>query len=156
RSNETDAKSIEAREDGWRRTVPRSRLLDVQPAPKRGGSERQTDGERDGSDSRHVAVWWGENQYERRRGSAKYSTPVARPATAAGSALGGGRTSMDRQTNMTPYVIAVLGLFLGSTSRVSIARAQSRQEPGHSIGTVTTQGNLIVMTLNQGALGKAN
>src|SRR5215510_7872174 len=34
--------------------------------------------------------------------------------------------------------------------------AQGRQEPGHSIGTVTTQGNLIVMTLNEGALGHAN
>ena len=34
--------------------------------------------------------------------------------------------------------------------------AQNRQEPGHSIGTVTTQGNLIVMTLNEGALGHAN
>jgi len=33
---------------------------------------------------------------------------------------------------------------------------QGRQEPGRSIGTVTTQGNLIVMTLNEGALGHAN
>src|SRR5215510_3037329 len=34
--------------------------------------------------------------------------------------------------------------------------AQGRQEPGHSIGTVTAQGNLIVMTLNEGVLGRAN
>lgn len=34
--------------------------------------------------------------------------------------------------------------------------AQSRQEPGRSIGTITTQGSLIVMTLNEGVLGKAN
>src|SRR5262245_58734769 len=33
---------------------------------------------------------------------------------------------------------------------------QGRQEPGRSIGTVTTQGSLIVMTLNEGALGHAN
>jgi hypothetical protein len=31
-----------------------------------------------------------------------------------------------------------------------------RQEPGKPIGTVTTQGDLIVMTLNEGALGKEN
>src|SRR5437660_12139294 len=37
-----------------------------------------------------------------------------------------------------------------------VAHTQGRQEPGRSIGTVTTQGNLIVMTLNEGALGKAN
>lgn len=36
------------------------------------------------------------------------------------------------------------------------AQAQGRQEPGRSIGTVRTQGDLIVMTLNEGALGKAN
>src|ERR1700749_2941514 len=35
-------------------------------------------------------------------------------------------------------------------------QAQFRQEPGHSLGTVTTQGNLIVLTLNEDALGKAN
>ena len=38
----------------------------------------------------------------------------------------------------------------------SVGAAQSRQEPGRSIGTITTQGNLIVMTLNEAALGKAN
>lgn len=36
------------------------------------------------------------------------------------------------------------------------ARAQYRQEQGHSIGTVTRQGNLIVLTLNEDVLGKAN
>jgi hypothetical protein len=34
--------------------------------------------------------------------------------------------------------------------------AQGRQEPGRSIGTVRTQGDLIVMTLKEDALGKAN
>ena len=36
------------------------------------------------------------------------------------------------------------------------APAQFNREPGKSIGTVTTQGNLIVMTLNEDALGPAN
>jgi hypothetical protein len=36
------------------------------------------------------------------------------------------------------------------------AYAQDLQEPGKSIGTVTTQGPLIVMTLDENALGKAN
>ncbi|HEV2447982.1 MAG TPA: hypothetical protein VGS58_18760 [Candidatus Sulfopaludibacter sp.] len=36
------------------------------------------------------------------------------------------------------------------------AYAQGRQEPGKSIGSISTQGNLIVFTLNEGALGKAN
>src|ERR1700754_1367778 len=34
--------------------------------------------------------------------------------------------------------------------------AQYRQEPGHSIGTVKKQGNLIVLTLDEDVLGKAN
>jgi len=36
------------------------------------------------------------------------------------------------------------------------ADAQYRQQPGRSIGTVTTQGKLIVLTLDEGVLGKAN
>ncbi len=36
------------------------------------------------------------------------------------------------------------------------ASGQPRQGAGKSIGSVTTQGNLIVITLDQGALGKAN
>jgi hypothetical protein len=35
-------------------------------------------------------------------------------------------------------------------------RAQHRQDPGQSIGSVSTRGNLIVLTLNENALGKAN
>ena len=38
----------------------------------------------------------------------------------------------------------------------SVGAAQSRQEPGHSIGTISTQGDLIVFTLDEGALGTAN
>jgi hypothetical protein len=37
-----------------------------------------------------------------------------------------------------------------------VAYNQGRQEPGKSIGSVTTQGNLIVMELNEGVFGKAN
>lgn len=36
------------------------------------------------------------------------------------------------------------------------ANAQRQQAPGHSIGTVSTEGNLILMTLNEGVLGEAN
>ena len=35
-------------------------------------------------------------------------------------------------------------------------QAQYRQEPGRSLGTVTTQGNLIIVTLDEGVLGKPN
>src|SRR6266704_534956 len=38
----------------------------------------------------------------------------------------------------------------------SLAQAQGRQDPGRSIGKISTQGNLIVMELDDGALGKAN
>jgi hypothetical protein len=44
----------------------------------------------------------------------------------------------------------------GILSSVSLLQAQNRQEPGRSIGSVTTQGDLIVMELNEGALGKTN
>src|SRR4051794_19456080 len=37
-----------------------------------------------------------------------------------------------------------------------LAQAQNRQEPGKPIGKVAVQGNLIVLTLDEGALGKAN
>lgn len=39
----------------------------------------------------------------------------------------------------------------------TVVQSQGRQqEPGRSIGTIKTQGDLIVMTLNEGVLGKAN
>ena len=44
-----------------------------------------------------------------------------------------------------------MGLLLAAA-----AAAQYRQEPGKSIGKVTTHGDLVVMELNEGALGKAN
>jgi hypothetical protein len=39
---------------------------------------------------------------------------------------------------------------------VSFSYAQQDDEPGHSIGKVSTKGDLIVMELNDGALGSAN
>lgn len=56
--------------------------------------------------------------------------------------------------NRVRRLITCLGL--GTTLLLSPVGAQQNFEPGHSIGTVTTQGNLIVMELNQDALGKAN
>lgn len=63
---------------------------------------------------------------------------------------------MNRHPRRRTGASIALGLLAASMLGSSVARAQFRQEPGHSIGTVTTQGNLIVMTLNEGVLGKAN
>lgn len=56
-----------------------------------------------------------------------------------------------------PIVFGILlyvSLLLPNQSAV---QSQGRQqEPGRSIGTIKTQGDLIVMTLNEGVLGKAN
>jgi hypothetical protein len=52
--------------------------------------------------------------------------------------------------------INVLWLILGVLSLSNLALAQRFQEPGKSIGTISTHGNLIVMTLNEDVLGKAN
>lgn len=50
-----------------------------------------------------------------------------------------------------------LAAILGTQTTFSLpADAQRQQAPGHSIGTVSTGGNLILMTLDEGALGKAN
>src|SRR5215475_5265872 len=61
-----------------------------------------------------------------------------------------------------------IGSFLKSASLIGFAMcvvtslspqnfySQGRQETGRSIVTATTQGNLLVMTLNEGALGHAN
>jgi len=43
---------------------------------------------------------------------------------------------------------------LCAMAATSSAIAQDRNTPGKSIGTVTTQGNLIILTLNEDALGK--
>ncbi|HEX4311621.1 MAG TPA: hypothetical protein VHZ25_16435 [Acidobacteriaceae bacterium] len=49
-------------------------------------------------------------------------------------------------------VVAVVGIVALDPSAL---RAQFGQEPGHSIGSVTRRGNLILLTLNEGALGHA-
>jgi len=47
--------------------------------------------------------------------------------------------------------IAIAALACGS-----LALGQGRQEPGKSIGSIAVRGNLIVMTLDEGVLGKAS
>jgi len=49
-------------------------------------------------------------------------------------------------------IISLFAAFLYSGQ----SSAQTRLEPGHSIGRVSVNGNLIVMELDDGALGKAN
>ena len=56
---------------------------------------------------------------------------------------------------MKSACLTILCIF-GSLSGRDVTYAQARQEPGRSIGTITTQGDLIVMTLNEGVFGKAN
>src|SRR5262245_9499018 len=53
-------------------------------------------------------------------------------------------------------VARLFGILAAALVCPSAAQAQFRQEPGRSIGTISTQGNLIVMTLNEGVLGKPN
>ncbi|HEX4945697.1 MAG TPA: hypothetical protein VFZ34_03400, partial [Blastocatellia bacterium] len=53
-------------------------------------------------------------------------------------------------------VPALLLLVFSMVSYCHVALAQMRQEPGRSIGTIRTQGDLIVMTLDKDVLGKAN
>src|SRR3989442_101006 len=50
------------------------------------------------------------------------------------------------------FVLCVSGIL----SRRNVTYSQGRQESGRSIGTITTQRDLIVMTLNDGVFGKAN
>lgn len=52
--------------------------------------------------------------------------------------------------------LLALALWVATWSFPPVAQTQPRQEPGRSIGTIRTQGDLIVMTLNEGVLGKAN
>lgn len=55
---------------------------------------------------------------------------------------------MHRAANLCA-ILALLAL-------ARVAPAQGRGEPGHSIGTVAVRGDLILMTLDEGALGKPN
>ena len=49
-------------------------------------------------------------------------------------------------------VLVLCGLLLN----LSLSDAQEENEPGHSIGEVSTQGDLIAVELDDGALGKTN
>src|SRR5436853_4209366 len=50
---------------------------------------------------------------------------------------------------------AVLFLIFGVLAPDSLVHAQGgRQEPGKTLGKISVQGNLIVMTLDEGVLGK--
>ena len=60
---------------------------------------------------------------------------------------------MARRRTAISLAATTLALLL---SAATAASAQFRQEPGRSIGTISTQGKLIVLTLNEGALGTAN
>src|SRR5580698_270412 len=51
-----------------------------------------------------------------------------------------------------PLSLIAFGAFLLQ----GVAYTQGRQEPGRSLGKISTQGDLIVMTLDQDVLGKAN
>jgi hypothetical protein len=62
---------------------------------------------------------------------------------------------MTRLKRLSFGTTAVLGIS-GILIPLHCALAQGRQEPGKSIGTITTRGNLIVMTLDEGVLGKPN
>src|SRR5215475_15572539 len=52
--------------------------------------------------------------------------------------------------------VGILLYFCGTYLQPPVAQSQGRQEPGRSIGAIRTQGDLIVMTLDEGVLGKAN
>ncbi len=62
---------------------------------------------------------------------------------------------MVHEMTMTRNSQALL-MILGTFALCGFAHAQGRGEPGKSIGTISTRGNLIVMTLDEGVLGKAN
>ncbi len=55
-------------------------------------------------------------------------------------------------------VLAAIALLavLPAPARHAVTYAQGGQPPGRSIGTISTRGDLIVLELNEGALGTAN
>src|SRR5215470_15810070 len=56
-----------------------------------------------------------------------------------------------------PAILVLCGLVLHSMfPGLSFAQDDETTSPGHSIGTVSTQGNFIVMELDDASLGKAN
>ncbi len=59
---------------------------------------------------------------------------------------------VSRRLCLAAALLAVLALSLVPAA----AAWQGRQEPGRSIGSITTQDNLVVLALDEGALGRAN
>ena len=57
---------------------------------------------------------------------------------------------------LTLAVVCAMTIVAGLGRPGTGIQAQGQQAPGRTLGTVTTQGDLIVMTLNEGALGTAN
>src|SRR6185437_10366394 len=47
-------------------------------------------------------------------------------------------------------------IFCSTLLMISLCHAQAGEEQGYSIGKVSIQGNLIVLELNDGALGRSN
>ncbi|MFZ0639154.1 MAG: hypothetical protein WA020_10725 [Candidatus Acidiferrales bacterium] len=56
----------------------------------------------------------------------------------------------------SPRPLPILLLFSLTLLPALSARAQEQEQPGHSIGKVSVLGNLILMELNEGALGQQN
>jgi hypothetical protein len=54
------------------------------------------------------------------------------------------------------FFLSGLLIACGTLLHHSLAQAQTQREPGKPIGKISTQGDLIVMTLDQDVLGKAN
>jgi hypothetical protein len=64
-------------------------------------------------------------------------------------------TPVRRVLGLLPTAIVLLTIG-GAAVRQPSASPQPAPERGRSIGTISTQGDLIVMTLDEGALGAAN
>src|SRR4051794_25367059 len=65
-------------------------------------------------------------------------------------------TTISARAEAVAWLIVIVICVFGILWRGTVVHGQPRQEPGRSIGTITTQGDLIVMTLNEGVFGKAN
>jgi hypothetical protein len=60
------------------------------------------------------------------------------------------------RTFASAIAISLMVVFSGADRTELAILAQPRQEPGRSIGAISTQGDLIVMTLDEGVLGSEN
>jgi hypothetical protein len=72
--------------------------------------------------------------------------------------IGRNAKNANRVTNCRDRLLlnAALIIVCFSCLHQNLAYAQGRQESGRSIGAISTQGNLVVMELDEGVLGKAN